>query len=156
MFEPLLRKASMTSASGTGRAARLLYIEDTLSNLEMVKLAIDSLRPTWQLLAAVDGHSGLRQAREERPALVLLNVHLPGMSADAVLASLRRQPETSRTPVVMVSGDAAQQTRERLLALGANDFLPKPFRVNVLVDKLDHLLQIGCGVPTHRATNNSP
>ena len=141
---------------GTGRAARLLYIEDTLSNLEMVKLAIDSLRPTWQLLAAVDGHSGLRQAREERPDLVLLNLHLPGMSADAVLASLRRQPETSRIPVVMVSGDAAQQTRERLLALGANDFLPKPFSVKVLVDKLDHLLQIGCGVPTHSATNDPP
>ena len=84
----------------------MLYIEDTLSNLEMVKLAIDYLRPTWHLLAALDGHSGLRQAREERPDLVLLNVHLPGMSADAVLASLRRQPETSRTPVVMVSGDA--------------------------------------------------
>ena len=157
MFEPLLRKASMTRASGAGRAARLLYIEDTPSNLEVVKLAIDYLRPTWQLLAALDGHSGLRQAREERPDLVLLNLHLPGHERGRG----PRQPAPTARDFPHPCGDGqwrrcAANPVNACSRSAQTISCPNHSAVNVLVDKLDHLLQIGCGVPTHRATEQLP
>ncbi len=125
---------------GGAKQATLLYIEDTLSNLEAVKLIIDGLRPAWHLLAAHDGHSGLQQASVRRPDVILLNVQLPGMSADAVLTSLRATPAIAHIPVLVISGDDSVETHARLQALGASDYLLKPFNVNALVEKVDTLL----------------
>ena len=76
---------------------------------------------------------------EQRPDLILLNLHLSGMGGDVVLTQLRADPATCSIPVLLLSGDATPRSRERLLALGASDYLPKPFNVYALVDKLDRL-----------------
>ena len=147
MSELLPSEVPETGRSSPGGAATLLYTSDTLSDLELVKLVLDSLRPAWRLLAAQDGHEGLRQARAQRPDLILLNLQLPGMSGSTVLTELRRQPETARIPVVILSADASRQTRDHLRGLGANDYFLKPLDVNVLVAKLDALWQTDGGEP---------
>ena len=130
-----------TDRSAPGRRVTLLCIEDTLSHLQLLKLVVDLMRPAWRLLAAQDGRDGLRQARDQHPDLIVLNLHLLGMGGEAVLAELRRQPATARIPVLILSGDASRRTHDQLLELGADDYLTKPFDVNVLVAMLDALWQ---------------
>ena len=128
-----------------GRRVTLLCIEDTLSNLQLLKLVVDSMRPAWRLLAAQDGRDGLRQARDQHPDLIVLNLQLLGMGGEVVLAELRRQPATARIPVLILSGDASRRTHDQLVGLGADDYLLKPFNVDDLVAKLEALRQTDCG-----------
>ena len=144
MSEPLPSAIPITDQSSNGTVATLLYVEDILSNLHLLKLIVDCLRPGWRLLVAQDGHDGLRQIRAQRPDLILLNLQLPGMGGEAVLANLRADPVTSRIPVLVLSAEAGRRSHERLLTLGANDYLPKPFNVHVLVERVDLLLRDHC------------
>ena len=130
---------SFEAAKGFSQAS-LLYIEDNDSNLQVVQMLLGRMRPQWRLLSAGDGASGLQQAREHLPDLILLDLQLPTMNGDAVLTELRADPRTSHIPVLLLSADATAQSREPLLALGANDYLSKPFEVAGLLSKLDALL----------------
>ncbi len=120
--------------------AKLLYIEDNLSNLQVVKALLANCRPRWQFLSARDGKGGLAQAHEGSPDLILLDLQLPGMKGDAVLAELRRNPLTQHIPVVLLSADATVPSRERLLACGANEYISKPFKLESLLELLDRTL----------------
>ena len=124
-------------------AATLLYIEDNASNVQVVEMIVERMRPHWRLLSAQDGQSGLRLAREQHPDLVLLDLQILGMGGDMVLVELRANPTTCRIPVLMLSADATSKSRERLLALGADGYLPKPFDIAALLEKIDALLDAG-------------
>ena len=138
-----LPNALEKSAPATSSLApvTVLYVEDNFSNQQVMKTVVQRLRPHWHFLIASDGVSGLEMARAERPDLVLLDLELPGMKGDAVLVALRADPLTSRIPVLLLTADATAQNRERLLGLGANDYLSKPFDVAGLLQKLDGLFQ---------------
>ena len=120
--------------------ATLLYIEDNPSNLQVVKAVLGRLRPHWHFLSARDGVGGLSQAREHLPDLILLDLQLPALSGDQVLTELRADPRTRHLPVLLLSADATAHSRERLLALGANAYLSKPFSIAELLEKLDAML----------------
>ena len=122
-------------------AKSVLYIEDNPSNLQLVRSVIGRLRPHWRFESATDGIEGLRLARDRRPGVVLLDLQLPGLAGDAVLAALRADPATARLPILLLSADATLQSRERLLALGANDYITKPFNVAEVIEKIDTLFQ---------------
>ncbi len=119
------------------RPATVLYIEDNASNLQVVDMIVARLRPHWRLLSARDGISGLRAAREQRPECILLDRQLPGMNGDEVLCELRADAATRQIPVLLISADVMTHAREAALALGAADYLPKPFEVGELLEKLD-------------------
>ena len=70
------------------RYRRVLAIENEASNLALLH-AVIARRPAWRMATARDGAEGLRLAREIRPDLILLDLHLPGMSGEEVLAALR-------------------------------------------------------------------
>ena len=141
MRAPLPTNVPTTDEPVSGETVTLLCVENTLAGLELIKLIVDTLRPTWHLLAARDGPEGLRVTREQRPDLILLGLRFSGTNGDDFLVALRTDPATAHIPVLVCSADASRQTRERLLTLGANDYLPKPFSVHTLVDKLEALLR---------------
>ncbi len=126
--------------SPTKQQAKLLYIDDSLSNLKVVEMLIRSRRPNWQFSSAQDGNQGLEQARRILPDLILLDLQLPGMSGEVVLAALRQHPATRFIPVIMISADATAQSQERLLAGGADGYITKPFELNALTALLDRPL----------------
>ncbi len=133
--------ATLVPAAEPRSSATLLYIEDNLSNLQVMKTILERLRPHWHYLSARDGQNGLRLAREHLPDLILLDLQLPGLKGDAVLEELRAEPNMKRLPVLMLSADATAHSRERLLALGATEYLSKPFNIAVLLEKIDAMLQ---------------
>lgn len=124
--------------------ACILYIEDNPANLMLVERILASGRPV-RLVSAMQGGLGLEMARSLRPHLVLLDMHLPDVPGDRVLAALREDPRTSGIPVVVVSADATPKRIEELLAAGARDYVTKPFDVERLLAVLEAVLPVGSG-----------
>ena len=120
------------------RAAGLsvLYIEDNLSNLRLIERVL-ARRPGTKLLSAMQGRLGLDLAREHRPDLILLDLHLPDLPGEEVLHRLRSDPRTREIPVVVLSADASAGQIERLLGVGARAYLTKPLDVRKLLAVLD-------------------
>jgi signal transduction histidine kinase/ActR/RegA family two-component response regulator len=115
------------------RRYTILYIEDNLSNLKLVERILGD-RPDVHLIAAMQGGLGLELAREHRPDLVLLDLHLPDIQGDEVLARLQADPEFNGTPVIVLSADATKGRIQRLLDAGACAYLSKPIDVKQFVD----------------------
>lgn len=128
--------AALSAAAPVQARRTLLCIEDNASNLALVE-ALVARRPQWLLRHAGDGAAGLEAARALSPDLILLDLQLPGLGGEAVLAALRADPRCAQTPVVLVSADALPATRARLLAAGANDYLTKPLEVPEFFALLD-------------------
>ena len=142
-----LRGAAADPLPGEPAAATLLYIEDDASNLEVVETLVSHRRPHWQFLSALDGGKGVEWARRVVPALILLDLQLPGMPGEKVLTELRRDARTRHIPVIVLSADATVHSRERLLADGANEYLTKPFALEGLLETVDRLLLEAAGQP---------
>jgi CheY-like chemotaxis protein len=121
-------------------------VEDNLSNLALVRRVL-ARRPRIALLTAMQGQLGLDLARSHRPALVLLDLHLPDLAGEDVLGALRAAPETRDVPVVVVSADATPRQIERLLAAGAQSYLTKPLDVPRLLQVVDEALAGAPGGP---------
>jgi signal transduction histidine kinase/ActR/RegA family two-component response regulator len=130
-----------THGEPVGAARRtVLYIEDNLANLTLVQRIVAE-RDGIEIIPAMQGRLGLELAREHRPALVLLDLHLPDISGDEVLQRLRDDPESASIPVVMISADATPGQVQRLLNAGALAYLTKPIDVSQLLQVIDdHVL----------------
>jgi len=122
------------------RARLVLYVEDNIPNLKLIQRLL-AHRPEVRLLPAMQGRLGLDLARQHRPHLILLDLHLPDIQGDEILNRLQDDPETRHIPVVVISADATPGQVERLLAAGARDYLTKPLNVQKLLSVLDDLLQ---------------
>ena len=93
-----------------------------------------------RLLTAPEGETVQELVRRQRPDLVLLDLHLPGIDGEEVLRRLRADPRTADLPVVMVSADVNPWHRERLLEAGADDYLTKPLDVPRFLGVVNGLL----------------
>ncbi len=131
--------ASISSVATDERVScTLLYIEDNVSNLTLIEHLLEH-RPGITLLSAMQGGGGLELAREHEPDIIFLDLHLPDLNGDEVLARLRSDRRTADIPVVMISADATAKQIERLLAAGAYTYLTKPIDVQEFFRILDEL-----------------
>jgi signal transduction histidine kinase/ActR/RegA family two-component response regulator len=120
--------------------ATVLYIDDDAASVDIVELILER-RPGIRLLSASSGEIGLRLAARHRPDLILLDRNLPDASGDELLRRLRDGAGTARTPIVMLSADAAPASVELLLSAGATDYLTKPIDVVSLLARVDAILR---------------
>lgn len=123
-------------------AKTVLYVEDNQSNIRLVQ-GIFRHRPGVRLLVATGGTEGLRSITERRPDLVLLDLDLPDMGGEEVLAALRRDPANEGLPIVIVSADAIPRNVSRLMEAGANGYLTKPIDVPELLRLVDEVTATG-------------
>ena len=122
-----------------GPERTVLYIEDNPSSVKLAERIL-ARRPEALLLVAMAGDAGVELAREHRPALVILDLNLPGLSGEEVFRRIRSDPRTAETAVVIVSADATPGQIDRLREAGADDYLTKPFEIDqflVVVDRFD-------------------
>jgi CheY-like chemotaxis protein len=117
----------------------ILYIEDNLSNLKLIERVLSG-RPELGLISAMQASLGLELAREHRPDLILLDLHLPDMKGEEALRRLRQDPATRRIPVVIISADATRSQAKRLRQAGADDYLTKPLDVKRFLEVVDAML----------------
>ena len=108
-----------------GEAIRILYIEDNPANIEVVTRF---LRSTTNVVlhTAKTGEAGLEAAVRDHPDLILLDMHLPGISGEEVLRRLQTEPATTDIPVAVLSAEAAPGIIRRMLASGVAAYLTKP------------------------------
>jgi signal transduction histidine kinase/ActR/RegA family two-component response regulator len=128
-----------TVATSAGRTHKVLHIEDNLSNLRLVERII-ARRPDLRLISAMQGRLGIELARQHRPDVILLDLHLPDTSGREVLQLLRTYPETRHTPVIILSADATKTQIARLTAEGAAGYLTKPLDVRAFFELIDTVL----------------
>jgi CheY-like chemotaxis protein len=126
---PAQRRPAMPRAGPAPRRALILYIEDNPANLRLVQ-EIVAFRADLRLLTAPDGHAGLALAHMHRPAIILMDLNLPGMSGFEVLAQLRRDPDTALIPVVALTANAMPRDIERGLSAGFARYLTKPIDID--------------------------
>jgi CheY-like chemotaxis protein len=117
----------------------VLYIDDSAINTVLVERIL-ALRPEVVFGSAPDGRSGLDRAMRQRPDLVLLDLTLPDISGEQVLARLRADPATRAIPVIVVSGETDPVVHHRLLAQGAQWWLTKPYEIDDLLRLVDSSL----------------
>jgi DNA-binding response OmpR family regulator len=92
----------------------------------------------YEVVTAYDGEAALRRHAEESPDLVILDRRLPKLSGDDVCRRIRA---TSSTPILMLTGEKGSDERARLLDLGADDYLEKPFSRKELTARVRALLR---------------
>ena len=134
--ELLVTEDGMLASREYGAIRRLLYIEDTLTNVRFVE-AVLRRRPSVELIPAMMGQLGLELAREHRPDLILLDLHLPDLAGEEVLTRLRQLDETRETPVVVITADATDSARTPAVEALSNGFVTKPIGVQTLLQLVD-------------------
>jgi signal transduction histidine kinase/ActR/RegA family two-component response regulator len=137
---PLLPGSGRASATRADAEPRLiLYIEDNPANLRLVQEII-AFRTDLRLMAAPDGHVGLVLAHTHHPALIVMDLNLPGMGGFEVLAQLRRNPDTAHIPVIALSANAMPRDIERGLSAGFVRYLTKPIDIERFNEAIDGVL----------------
>ena len=116
-------------------ASRILVIDDQRANVKLLERLLRSAGYT-QLESECDPRGAVGRAGAFDPDLVVLDLHMPGMSGFDVLARLGPLIRGRNLPVLVQSADSARASRHRALALGARDFVTKP------LDRIEFLLRV--------------
>lgn len=95
----------------------------------------------FNVLEAPDGSAAVRIARSEAPALLVLDVHMPGLTGMEVCKTLKADPATAQLPIIMLTARAEEVDRILGLELGADDYLTKPFSPRELVLRIKSVLR---------------
>jgi two-component system phosphate regulon response regulator PhoB len=118
---------------------RVLVVDDEPDITALV--AYHLAKAGYRVATAANGRDALRAAREERPDLVVLDLMLPGVSGYDVLTELRQRDETRDIGVIVLTARRDEPDRIKGLALGADDYLPKPFSPQELVLRVRAVLR---------------
>jgi two-component system cell cycle response regulator DivK len=119
----------------------ILIVEDNEKNRKLVRDVLQF--KGYRTLEAETGEIGLSLAREARPALILMDIQLPGMSGIAALGHLRADAATRHIPVVAVTASAMMHDRQKILAAGFDAYQSKPIDVRGFVALVSQILEAG-------------
>jgi len=119
----------------------ILIVEDNEKNRKLVRDVLQF--KGYRTMEAESGELGVALARESRPALILMDIQLPGMSGIEALAHLRADPTTRDIPIVAVTASAMMQDRQRILAAGFDGYQSKPIDVKGFVQVVAEVLANG-------------
>jgi len=119
----------------------VLIVEDDPDIAEGLRYNLE--REGLETRVALTGEKGLQAALDARnpPALVILDLMLPGMSGTELCRRLRREPSTRRTPIIMLTARTSEADRVAGLDLGADDYISKPFSVRELMARVRAVLR---------------
>jgi two-component system NtrC family sensor kinase len=107
---------------------KVLYIEDNRENRMLVRAVLEAAG--YLIVDAEDGLAGIEAAIREEPALILLDINLPGVDGYEIVAILKSFPNLASTPVIAVTAYAMQGDRQRTLVAGCDGYIQKPIDVD--------------------------
>jgi two-component system, cell cycle response regulator DivK len=116
----------------------ILIVEDNPKNLKLVR---DVLQVKgYRTIEAGTGEAGVQLAHDQHPALVLMDVQLPGISGIEAFRQLRADPTTHSIPVIAVTASVMAQERQKVMAAGFDGFQGKPISVRELLETVQRIL----------------
>ena len=128
---------------------KILCIEDNQQTQRMLTFLLT--KAGFEVIAADDGRQGVEKAKAWRPALILVDMMMPGMSGSEVIRILRADPVTKDVPMLVLSAYDDEALIEEARAAGADDYLPKTISPTDLIQVIDDYLKVGQTILTRRA-----
>ncbi len=117
---------------------KVLLVEDDESVRQLVRVTLQM--NDYEVVEAKDGLEGLLLLEMHRPDAVVLDLMMPDVGGERMLAQLRATPETKRTPVVIITGKP-EVAPEVIGLVGKENFFPKPFDPDAVVDRLQAMVE---------------
>jgi CheY-like chemotaxis protein len=119
---------------------KILYVEDNDDNVYLLQMWFDLLGE-YELLVAEDGAAGIALAASEKPAIILMDMNLPGIDGWEATRRLKADARTADIPVIALTAHAMTGDREKALAVGCDDFDTKPIDFDRLLAKIEAALR---------------
>ena len=94
----------------------------------------------YDTATASDGEAALEKVRLEKPDLIILDLNMPAGTGQTVIQNLKSRNETKEIPILVLSGMDEPHLKQKVVALGAKDFVPKPYDVEDLLGKIYDLV----------------
>jgi len=120
--------------------AKVLYIEDNLSNIELVEEILSIQLPNVKLVSSINGYDTVDLAIEHNPNVILLDMNLPDIQGDEILLLLQKYDITKNIPVIILSADAMQNQIDYMILAGAKDYLTKPLDITKFIKTISKYL----------------
>jgi two-component system cell cycle response regulator DivK len=120
--------------------ASILVVEDTLANMTLAVFLLE--HAGHSVLQAADAETGLALARKDHPALILMDIQLPGMDGLQATAILKQDPITAGIPIIALTALAMKGDEERIRAAGCDGYIAKPMRYQELIAAIDSALAV--------------
>jgi phosphate regulon transcriptional regulator PhoB len=131
---------------GSPPGAKILVVEDEPDIRGLVRYNLE--QEGFSVVEAADAEAALGLVRSEHPALLVLDLMLPGMDGLRLCRLLRERPETAQIPIVMLTAKATEIDRVLGLEMGADDYVSKPFSPRELVARVRAVLRRAAPVTT--------
>lgn len=134
--------ASLPDDATSGDSApRVLIVEDDSDSQYIYRIFLD--HHGFQVLSAGTSQEGVRLARESKPDVILMDVSIPGMDGWTTTRLLKREPDTSSIPVIVITAHAFPEDRERAREAGCDGFLSKPCELARIKEEILRVLNDG-------------
>jgi len=117
---------------------KILLVEDNEMNRDMLSRRLQ--KQGYEVVLAVDGEEGLAKAQNDSPALILMDMSLPGVDGWEATRRLKEAPQTQKIPIIALTAHAMTDDRDKALAAGCDDFDTKPVELPRLLSKIQALL----------------
>jgi len=129
----------MREAGAAMKKNTILVIEDDDNIVELISYNLE--RENYNVESAKNGEIGIKKAKSDLPDLILLDLMLPEIDGLDVCRDLKRDPKTKDIPVIMVTAKGEEADVVTGLEMGADDYIPKPFRPKELVARIRSVLR---------------
>ncbi|CAD7781622.1 Transcriptional regulatory protein SrrA [Candidatus Methanoperedenaceae archaeon GB37] len=117
---------------------KILIVDDEERVRRLIETTLDI--GDFQIFQAKDGEEALKIAQEEKPALILLDIMMPGMDGFEVCKWLKNNSETKSSYIIMLTAKGQKQDIEKGYTVGADDYFVKPFSPMELLNKVEQVL----------------
>jgi two-component system, cell cycle response regulator DivK len=117
----------------------ILIVEDNALNRKLVRDVLQA--KGYRTVETETAEEGIEVARDRRPALILMDIQLPGISGIEALAHLRADPQTCDIPVIAVTASVMSQNRQQVMAAGFDGYQPKPVSVSGLLKAVREMIE---------------
>jgi DNA-binding response OmpR family regulator len=111
---------------------KILIVDDEKLILISTKIVLESVG--YEVLTATSGEDGIEVCRAENPALVLLDIMMPGIDGWETLSRLKSSPETDEIPIIIFTAREHSRGKQLAREMGAADYFPKPFEPDELIN----------------------
>jgi two-component system, cell cycle response regulator DivK len=118
---------------------KILVVDDSTTNVVLLEAILDE--KGYHIETALNAKEAYAIIERESPDLILLDLLMPKISGFDFLEEIRKNEKTKNTPVIVVSALTDEENVEKILKMGAIDFVKKPIDLQYLVDKVEAVLQ---------------
>jgi CheY-like chemotaxis protein len=131
-----------SALSQSNRTGTILCIENDVSNVDLVEQILSSHRPGIKLINEVNGNKTLDIAVDYKPNLIILDLNLPGVNSETIIKEIQQHKKTKSIPVVAIGTDAMPHQIDKIISMGASDYIAKPIDIFSFLSIIDKYIPI--------------